>query len=74
MGVLIWMINQVRVLLIGASMSFWGLKTGYARSHILAGGVLSTVGVTLGVVAFLAFLLREHHDRPGSSQGDQTTS
>jgi exosortase/archaeosortase family protein len=73
-GVLIWVINQLRLLLIGASMRFWGFKTGYDRSHILAGGVLSTVGVTIGVVAFLAFLLRERHDLPETPRRDRDNS
>ena len=70
-GVLIWVINQLRLLLIAASMHFWGFRTGYDRSHVLAGGVLSTVGVTIGVVAFLAFLLRERHDLPSTPRGDR---
>jgi exosortase/archaeosortase family protein len=57
--VVIWLVNQLRLLLIGASMQLWGMKTGYDRSHVLAGGVLSTVGVVFGIVAFLAFVLRD---------------
>lgn len=73
-GVLIWVINQLRLLIIGASMHFWGFRTGYDRSHILAGGVLSTVGVTIGVVAFLAFLLRERPDLPTAPRRKQDNS
>jgi exosortase/archaeosortase family protein len=65
-SLLIWLVNQLRLILIGASMQLWGFKTGYDRSHVLAGGVLSTVGVTIGIVAFLMFMLRER-EASGSS-------
>lgn len=68
-SVAVWLVNQVRLLLIGASMQLWGLKTGYGRSHVLAGGVISTVGVTIGVVAFLALMLRER-ESASSRRGD----
>ncbi len=60
--VIVWFVNQLRLLIIGASMQLWGFKSGYSRSHILAGGIISTLGVAIGVAIFLALVL---HDRPG---------
>lgn len=42
-------------------MQLWGFKSGYSRSHVLAGGIISTIGVAIGVAIFLALLL---HQRP----------
>jgi len=56
---LVWAVNQLRLLLIAASMQLWGFRTGYNRSHVLAGGVLSTFGVAIGIVLFLAVMIRE---------------
>lgn len=58
-SVLVWAVNQLRLLLIAASMQLWGFRTGYNRSHVLAGGVLSTFGVAIGIVLFLALMIRE---------------
>jgi exosortase/archaeosortase family protein len=55
--VIVWFVNQLRLLLIGASMQLWGLKSGYSRSHVLAGGVVSTIGVAIGIAVFLALVL-----------------
>lgn len=60
--VIVWFVNQLRLLIIGASMQLWGFKSGYSRSHILAGGIVSTLGVAIGVAIFLALVL---HDRSG---------
>jgi exosortase/archaeosortase family protein len=66
----VWAVNQLRLLVIGASMQLWGFATGYSRSHVLAGGVLSTFGVAIGVVAFLSLLL-SHRDRSrGTTEAD----
>lgn len=67
-SVLVWLVNQLRLLLIGASMQLWGFRTGYDRSHVLAGGVLSTFGVAAGLGIFLMVIVRERHasaDSPG---------
>jgi hypothetical protein len=58
-AILIAVINQGRLWLIGASMRHWGFQTGYDRSHVLAGGVLSTIGVTLGLVVLAVMALGE---------------
>jgi exosortase/archaeosortase family protein len=62
--VIVWLVNQLRLLVIGASMRLWGFQTGYSRSHVLAGGVVSTLGVALGIAAFVALML--HERSPGS--------
>lgn len=61
--VIVWFVNQLRLLLIGASMQLWGFKSGYSRSHILAGGVVSTLGVAIGIAVFLALVLHSQTDR-----------
>jgi hypothetical protein len=57
--VFVAMVNQLRLLLIGGSMQLWGFTTGYNRSHVLAGGVLSTFGVAIGIAVFLALAVRQ---------------
>jgi exosortase/archaeosortase family protein len=64
--VLVWAVNQLRLLLIAASMQLWGFRTGYNRSHVLAGGVLSTFGVAIGVVIFVLLMIRERPSARGS--------
>jgi hypothetical protein len=51
-------VNQVRLLIISASMRGWGFETGYERSHILLGSLASTIGVVLGVFLFLYLVTR----------------
>ncbi|MGH9075980.1 MAG: hypothetical protein ACRDY0_00740 [Acidimicrobiales bacterium] len=63
-SVVVWAVNQARLLLIGASMQLWGFQTGYSRSHVLAGGVLSTMGVAAGIAVFAAILLRRPSPPP----------
>jgi exosortase/archaeosortase family protein len=63
---IVWVANQVRLLLIGTSMSAWGFNAGYSRSHILAGGVISTLGLAIGIAAYVGLLI---HQRPGSKTG-----
>jgi exosortase/archaeosortase family protein len=58
---IVWFVNQLRLMIIGWSMSIWGFRTGYSRSHILAGGVVSTLGVAIGIAAYVALIL---HERP----------
>lgn len=51
-------VNQVRLLIVSASMRAWGFETGYERSHILLGSLASTIGVVLGVFLFLFLVTR----------------
>ncbi len=51
-------VNQVRLLIVSASMRGWGFETGYERSHILLGTLASTIGVIVGVLLFLFLVTR----------------
>lgn len=57
----IFAVNQLRLLMIASSMRWWGFQTGYDRSHIFMGTILSTVGVIVGIVVFVWMLV----DHPG---------
>jgi exosortase/archaeosortase family protein len=63
--VIVWVANQVRLLLIGMSMSAWGFRAGYSRSHILAGGIVSTLGLAIGIAVYVGLLLNH---RPNSHE------
>lgn len=51
-------VNQIRLLIVSASMRAWGFDLGYERSHILLGTFASTIGVVLGVFLFLFLVTR----------------
>ena len=55
--VLVFAVNQLRLLVITGSMVHWGFQKGYDRSHIFLGTVVSTVGVVAGVVIFVWMLV-----------------
>ena len=55
--VIIFVVNQLRMLVIAGSMMLWGFRSGYERSHILLGTVLSTVGVIIGIIIFCWMLV-----------------
>ena len=59
------LVNQLRLLVIGSAMRVWGYPTGYDRSHILLGSLVSTIGVAGGLLLFLRMLT----SRPGASRG-----
>ncbi len=42
----------MRLLVIAASMRAWGYPTGFDRSQVLLGSVVSTIGVTGGLLLF----------------------
>jgi hypothetical protein len=54
--VILIVVNQLRFLVIAASMVLWGFRTGYERSHVFFGTLLSTVGVVAGVIVFIFML------------------
>lgn len=54
----LFVVNQVRLLIVSASMRGWGFELGYERSHILLGSLASTLGVVLGVILFLFLVTR----------------
>lgn len=54
---IIFAVNQLRLLVIAGSMVAWGFQTGYERSHIFIGTLLSTLGVIVGVIIFVWMLI-----------------
>ncbi|MGH9125191.1 MAG: hypothetical protein ACRDZ8_10765 [Acidimicrobiales bacterium] len=52
-------INQLRLVVIAASMLWWGFETGYQRSHVLLGTTLSTIGVIIGIIIFVWMLVED---------------
>jgi hypothetical protein len=59
-AIILILVNQLRLLSIGASMVVWGFHTGYERSHVLLGTTLSILGVVLGVIVFIYLLVGDH--------------
>ncbi|MFN2506729.1 MAG: exosortase/archaeosortase family protein [Acidimicrobiales bacterium] len=49
-------VNQARLFVVAASMRVWGFQSGYERSHVFLGTMLSTIGAVVGLVLF-AWLL-----------------
>ena len=62
-SVIIFVVNQLRLLVIAASMQVWGFETGYQRSHVFLGTTLSTIGVIVGIIIFV-WLLIDAPERP----------
>lgn len=62
-SILLFVVNQLRLVVIAASMRLWGAHTGYEQSHVLLGTVVSTVGLVAGVVLFVVALARESQSR-----------
>jgi exosortase/archaeosortase family protein len=65
---ILFFVNQLRFLVIAASMVLWGYRTGYERSHVFFGTALSTIGVVAGVIVFV-FMLSGGGRRVTSSEG-----
>ena len=53
----VFLLNQLRLLIIAVSTWRWGISTGFDWSHILAGGVVTTIGVLIGLFLFFRFAL-----------------
>lgn len=51
-------VNQLRLLTIATGMHLWGVERGYGITHVLAGSLVSTVGIVLGGLTFLLLLTR----------------
>lgn len=51
-------VNQLRLLTIATGMHLWGVEQGYGVTHVLAGSIVSTVGVVAGGLTFLVLLTR----------------
>lgn len=60
---IVFLVNQLRMLLIAASMMWWGFQRGYERSHVFLGTVLSTIGVIIGMVIFVWMLIGDSSRR-----------
>ena len=58
-------VNQARLLVVAASMRVWGFRTGYERSHVLLGTMLSTVGVLAGVLLFVWLVVEQGRRKDG---------
>jgi len=64
--VVVALINQLRLLVIGAAMLAWGYPAGFDRSHVLMGSVVSTIGVVGGLLLFVRMVVpREERSRRG---------
>jgi exosortase/archaeosortase family protein len=55
---LVFLVNQLRLLVIAVAIRSWGLDQGYERSHVLLGTVVSTIGVLVGMLAFFKLAAR----------------
>lgn len=64
----IFLVNQLRLLVIAGSMLAWGFTTGYERSHVFLGTVLSTLGVIGGVIIFVWMLVGNPGPRQSGSK------
>ncbi|PRY13337.1 hypothetical protein [Kineococcus rhizosphaerae] len=51
-------VNQLRLLTIATGMHLWGLEHGYGVTHVLAGSIVSTVGIVAGGLTFVVLLTR----------------
>ncbi|WP_369052046.1 hypothetical protein [Kineococcus terrestris] len=57
-AVVVVAVNQLRLLTIASGVRAWGLERGYGATHVLAGTVVSTVGVIAGGLVFLVLIVR----------------
>ncbi|HEX3425197.1 MAG TPA: archaeosortase/exosortase family protein [Acidimicrobiales bacterium] len=53
----VFILNQLRLLMIAWATWHWGITEGFNWSHILAGGVITTIGVLIGLFLFFRFSL-----------------
>lgn len=51
-------VNQLRLLTIATGMHLWGVEKGYGVTHVLAGSIVSTLGIVAGGLTFLVLLTR----------------
>lgn len=62
------LVNQLRLTVIAASMRTWGYPEGFDRSHVLAGSLVSTIGVAGGLLLFLRMVVpRQKRPRQGGA-------
>lgn len=58
-------VNQLRLIVIALSIRAWGFQTGFDRSHVLLGSVVSTIGVAGGLLLFLRMVVPRNSGRRG---------
>jgi exosortase/archaeosortase family protein len=58
-SVILFTVNQLRLLVIALSMRVWGFTTGYNRSHVLLGSLVSSVGLVVGLLLFVLAMVYE---------------
>jgi len=51
-------VNQLRSSIVGASIHWFGFETGYGQSHVLIGTLVSTLGLVVGLAAFVLAMAR----------------
>ena len=59
-------VNQLRVIVIVASMRWLGVTRGYDISHVFLGSIITTLGFLLALVLFVRLLLAESRSTPTS--------
>ena len=59
----IFLVNQLRFLVIAESMRAWGYPDGFERSHVLMGSFVSTIGVAGGLLLFLRMVVPRQKPR-----------
>ena len=59
LSAVLFTVNQIRLFIVAASMQAWGFRSGYERSHVFLGTMLSTVGTVLGLLLFV-WLVVDH--------------
>jgi exosortase/archaeosortase family protein len=56
--VVLFTVNQARLLVVAASMRAWGFRSGYERSHVFLGTTLSTIGAVVGLLLFVRLVVK----------------
>lgn len=59
---LLFTVNQLRLAVIAWSMRAWGFETGYARSHVFLGTLVSTLGVLGGLLIVLRQMTHQRRE------------
>jgi len=60
--------NQARLFVVAASMRVWGFRSGYERSHVFLGTILSTIGTLVGLLLFVWLVVKV--SSPKDERGD----
>ena len=64
-----FVVNQARLFVVAASMRMWGFRSGYERSHVFLGTILSTLGAVAGLLLFLWLVAKE--SSPDADHGEE---